>query len=91
MVLFLLKSLLIQTKSISTCPVCPVRLSVLIWNARVLRTGSGQNGPAHGSERLSSPAPVGQSAGIWRVVAGKNERARLESKCFKTNISYTFI
>ena len=39
--------------------------------ARVFRTGSGQNGPARGSELLSSPAPVGQSAGIWRVVAGK--------------------
>ena len=25
----------------------------------------------HGLEPLSSPAPVGQSAGIWRVVAGK--------------------
>ena len=45
--------------------------TVLKWNARVLRTGSGQNGPAHGSEPLSSPAPVGQSAGIWGVVAGK--------------------
>ena len=33
-------------------------------NARVLRTGSRQNGPAHGSEPLSSPASVGQSAGI---------------------------
>ena len=32
---------------------------------------SGQNGPAHGSEPLSSPAQVGQSARIWRVVAGK--------------------
>ena len=30
-----------------------------------------QNVPARGSEPLSSPAPVGQSAGIWRVVAGK--------------------
>ena len=27
--------------------------------------------PARGSEPLSSPVPVGQSAGIWRVVAGK--------------------
>ena len=45
--------------------------SVLKWSTRVLRTGSGQNVPAHGSELLSSPAPVGQSAGIWRVVAGK--------------------
>ena len=44
---------------------------VLKWNARVLRTGSGQNGPAHGSEPLSSTVSVGQSAGIWRVVAGK--------------------
>ena len=33
--------------------------SVPKWNARVLRTGSGENGPAHGSESLSSPAPVG--------------------------------
>ena len=45
--------------------------SVLKPNARVLRTGSGQNGPTHGSESLSSPAPVGQSARIWRAVAGK--------------------
>ena len=45
--------------------------SVLKWNARVLRTGSGQNVPTRESEPLSSPAPVGQSAGIWRVVAGK--------------------
>ena len=36
---------------------------------------SGQNGPAHGSEPLSSFAPVGQNAGIWRVVAGKCTRA----------------
>ena len=35
-----------------------------------------QNGPAHESEPLSSPAPVGQNAVIWRVVAGKmNTRA----------------
>ena len=27
--------------------------------------------PAHWPELLSSPAPVGQSAGIWRVVAGE--------------------
>ena len=40
-------------------------------NARVFRTGSGQNGPAYGSEPLSPPAPVDQSAGIWRVLAGK--------------------
>ena len=45
--------------------------SVLKWNVRVLKTGSGQNGPAHGSEPLSSPAPVGQSAGIWKVMEGK--------------------
>ena len=51
--------------------------SVLKWNARGLRTGSGQNVPAHGSEPLSSPAPVGQRTGIWRVVGGKNVRARL--------------
>ena len=40
-----------------------------------LRTGSGQNGPAYGSEPLSSPAPVGQSAGIW--CGGKNVYASL--------------
>ena len=40
-------------------------------SSSVLRTGSGQNGPAYGSEPLSSPAVVGQSTGIWRVVAGK--------------------
>ena len=45
--------------------------SVPKWNARVLRTGSGQNVHARGSEPLSSPAPVGQSAGIWRVAAGQ--------------------
>ena len=45
--------------------------SVLKWNARVLRTGSAKNGPSHGSEPLSSLAPVGQNAGIWRVVAEK--------------------
>ena len=50
--------------------------SVLKWNARALRTGSGQNGPSHGSESLSVPAPVSQSAGTWRVVGGKNVRAR---------------
>ena len=44
----------------------------------VLRTGSGRNGPAHGSQTLSYPALVGQSAGIWRVgCGGKNVRARL--------------
>ena len=59
-------------KSLFICPVSPVRPlsldSVLKWSAHVLRTSSGQNGPAHGSEPLSSPAPVGQSAGkeLWR-------------------------
>ena len=33
--------------------------SVLKWNARVLRTGYGQNAPAHGPEPLSYPALVG--------------------------------
>ena len=37
--------------------------SVFKWNARIPRNGSGQNGPDHGSELLSSPAPVLQSAG----------------------------
>ena len=48
--------------------------SVFKWNVRVLRvlrTGSGQNDPDHGSEMLSSPTPVSKSTGIWRVVAGK--------------------
>ena len=37
------------------------------WNARVLKTSSAQNGPAQGSEPFSSPAPVGQSAGIGEL------------------------
>ena len=53
-------------------PPPPLLREMVKWNARVLRTGgSGQNGPAHGSEPPSSPAPVGQSAGIRRVVKGK--------------------
>ena len=48
-----------------------VRFSDRKWNAQVLRTGSVQNGFARGSKPLGSPAPIGQSAGIWRVVAGK--------------------
>ena len=49
-------------RSLSIYPV----LQVLKWNAR-----SGQNDPAHVSQLLSSPAPVGKSAGVWRIVAGK--------------------
>ena len=47
--------------------------SILKWNVRVLRIGSGQNDPALGSdlESLRFPAPIGQSAGIRRVVAGE--------------------
>ena len=45
---------------------CRSDQSVLKWNARALRIGSRRNDPAHGSEPLSSPAPVGQG-----VVAGK--------------------
>ena len=45
--------------------------SVLMERTSYL-TRSGQNGPAHGLEPLSSPAPVGQSVGIYRVVAGKD-------------------
>ena len=37
--------------------------SILKWNAQVLRTGSDQNGSAHGSEPLSSPTPVDQKRG----------------------------
>ena len=39
-----------------------------------LKTDSGQNVPAHGPQPLSYSAPVGQSAGIWRVMAGKSVR-----------------
>ena len=46
--------------------------SVLKWNTQVLRTGSGQNGPAHGSKLVSSPILVSQSTGIWRNVVWKN-------------------
>ena len=40
-------------------------------------TVSGQNGPAHGSEPLSSPAPVGQKRGNLESCGGKNVRALL--------------
>ena len=40
----------------------------------ILRTGSIQNVPAHGSEPLSSPAPVCQRAGFWGLVV-RNVRA----------------
>ena len=66
-------------RPLSNCPVRPVFNVVLKWNARVLRTGSGQNGPAQGSEPLSSPAPVGQSEGIWRFVVEKNVCVYLQS------------
>ena len=56
-------------------------------NARVVRTGSGQNGPAHGSEQLSSPAPVGQSAGIWRVVAGTTSFKLTKTSSFRPVIT----
>ena len=42
------------------------------------REFSRQNVPAYGSESLSSSAPVGQSAGIGRVVAGKMYARALE-------------
>ena len=42
----------------------------LKWNVRVVRTDPGQNGAALGSKPISSPASVGQSAGISRVLAG---------------------
>ena len=57
-----------QIRSLSTRPVWPV----LKWNARVPKIGSDQKCPTHGSEPLSSPAPVRQSAGIWRA-AGQME------------------
>ena len=37
------------------------------WNARILRTGSGKNGPAHRSELLSSSTPVGQCAEFGKL------------------------
>ena len=40
--------------------------AILKWNALVQARMA-----AHGSEPLSSPAPVGHSAEIWRVFAGK--------------------
>ena len=54
------------------------QLSVLKRNAQVLRTGSGHNGSAHGSEVLSSLALIGQNAGIWEVVAGKMRACNLD-------------
>ena len=50
--------------------------SVVKWNARVLRSGSCLNCLAHGSEPLSSPAQIGQSAGSWSC-GGENVRACL--------------
>ena len=58
-------------RSLSIFPACRSDQSARKWNMRVLRTGSVQNDPAHGSEPRSSPAPVDQSAGIWGAVAGK--------------------
>ena len=58
-------------RSLSICPVCPVCPVQPVSSFKIEYGDSGQNGPAHGSEPLSSPAPVGQSAGIWRVEAGK--------------------
>ena len=44
--------------------------SVLKWNGRVLRTGSGQNGPVHGSGPLSChalrPAKTRGFGELWR-------------------------
>ena len=58
--------------------------SVIKWNTRVLRTGSGQNDPAHGSEPLSSPAPFGQSVGTWRVAVQKIYARALDfAKCIE--------
>ena len=41
----------------STNPPASLRVK---WNARVLKTGSGQIGPAHGSEPLSSTIPLSE-------------------------------
>ena len=38
-------------------------------------------------EPLSSPASVGQSAGIWRVVAGKMYARALYLSIFKTSLN----
>ena len=61
--------------------ICPVWLARPV-SAKMERTSSQkwfrtESGPAHGSEPLSSPALVGQSTGVRRVVAGKNVHARL--------------
>ena len=64
--------------------------SVFEWSTRVLRTGSGQYGPAHGSEPLSSPTPVGQSAGIRRVVAEINVCVRLGPFHLNWNSKFQF-
>ena len=56
--------------------------SVLKWNARVLTAGSGQNGPAHGSEPLSSPAP---KRGNLESCGGKNVHARRRLAPFHLN------
>ena len=62
-------------------PCCWIYL-ILKWNSWVLRTGSDQNGPAHGSEPLSSPA------------SGRTKRGNLESyggkKCKRTPWIFPF-
>ena len=59
------------------CLVWPVRPQFLNETPEFSRTGSGQIGPAPGSEPLSSPAPVGQSAGIGELRREKCTRAPL--------------
>ena len=51
-------------------------------SSTIIQLYSGQNGPAHGSEPLSSPAPVGQSAGICRELR--------QEKCTRATFTFPF-
>ena len=58
---------------------------VLKWKIRVLKTGSRENGPAHGSESLGRPKRRN-----WKNCGGKYVRARLEPFPFKLARSSSF-
>ena len=67
-----------QLSSLSISPVCQSEQTVLKSNARAPRTGSGQNGPAHGSEPLSQFSRSGRpKRRNLESCGGKNVCARL--------------
>ena len=69
-----------QTKVTFNCSVRPVRRdqSVLKWNAQVLRSGSDQTGPAHGSKAAEFSRSGRQKCRNSESCDGKNVRACLD-------------